>query len=276
MSKLYSSLNMGELQLGHRLVVLSPDDYAGTSTMGGLIISEPCAVSSDVGPRAPRRRLDTREDIEDWRRITGAVHGRGGIIVLRIVHSGSANSTLATTLDGAGIDAIIADYAACAHRGMLAGFDGVELDASSGNLPDQFLCDRVNAREDRWGGCIENRIHFLSEIVQALADVCGRTRVGVRVSPYRAFSGMGDSDPAALFTALLSVLSDQEIAYVHIVRPLFNVDVATTKRFRAAFPDVILLSGNYTLQSALTCIEFRWADAIGFDSAFPNLSLARR
>ncbi|WP_394835819.1 hypothetical protein LVJ94_02680 [Pendulispora rubella] len=255
MSKLFSSLNMGDLHLAHRVVVLSPSDYAAVSSLGGLIVSEPIA---------------TCEAIETWRQTTDNVHEQGGLIVSHLTHPAGADSSFATTVDARGIDAVIAEYAASAQRARLAGFDGIELDATSGSLPDQFLRDCRNKRPDRYGGSIDNRIHFLSEVIEALTEVWSSTRVGVRLSPY----GRCGDDPSELFTAVLGALSDQEIAYVHIVRPIPDLD--TARRFRAAFPDAILSSGDYTLESALVCIESRLPDAIGFNSVFPNLSLARR
>ncbi|WP_394846323.1 hypothetical protein LZC95_02520 [Pendulispora brunnea] len=259
MSKLFSTLNMGDLHLAHRVVVLSPQDYAAVSSVGGLIVSEP---------------ISTSETIETWRYTTDTVHDRGGLIVSQLVHPAGAEASFAATVDGPGIDAVIADYAISAQKARLAGFDGIELDATSGSLPDQFLHSGKNNRPDRYGGSIDNCIHFLSEVIEALTEVWSSTRVGVRLSPYGRFDGKFDGDPSELFTAVLSALSDQEIAYVHIVRPVPDLDIA--RRFRAAFPDAILSSGDYTLESALVCIESRLPDAIGFHSVFPNLSLARR
>ncbi|WP_394834313.1 hypothetical protein LVJ94_48220 [Pendulispora rubella] len=249
MSKLFSGLNMGDLQLAHRVVVLSPRDYAAVSSLGGLVVSEPVA---------------TGDAIETWRRTTDTVHERGGLIVLRLVHPGGANPSFTATVDGAGIDSAMADYAASANKALSAGFDGIELDATSGSLPEQFLREGVNHRTDRYGGSIDNRIHFLAEVIEALANVWGTTRIGVRLSPY----GSDINDPSELFTAVLSALSDQEIAYTHIVCPI--PDRIAARRFRAAFSDPILVSGNYTAETALACIESRMPDAIGFDSVLPE------
>jgi N-ethylmaleimide reductase len=62
-------------------------------------------------------------------------------------------------LDIAEIPGIIADYRKAAERAKAAGFDGVEVHAANGYLPDQFLQEGSNKRTDAYGGSIENRSH---------------------------------------------------------------------------------------------------------------------
>ncbi|KAG0326701.1 hypothetical protein BG004_002912 [Podila humilis] len=49
-----------------------------------------------------------------------------------------------------------------------AGFDGVQLHAAHGYLISQFINPRSNIRSDRYGGSLENRARFLTEIVQSI------------------------------------------------------------------------------------------------------------
>ncbi len=74
-------------------------------------------------------------------------------------------------------------YRKAAARAKAAGFDGVELHAANGYLPDQFLQDGSNKRTDAYGGSIENRSRFLLEVVEAITSVWGGDRVGVRIAP---------------------------------------------------------------------------------------------
>jgi N-ethylmaleimide reductase len=76
-------------------------------------------------------------------------------------------------LDIAEIPAIIGDYRQAAARAKAAGFDGVELHAANGYLPDQFLQDGSNRRTDAYGGSIANRSRFLLEVVEAMVSVWG-------------------------------------------------------------------------------------------------------
>jgi N-ethylmaleimide reductase len=70
-----------------------------------------------------------------------------------------------------------------AERAKAAGFDGVELHAANGYLPDQFLQDGSNKRTDVYGGSIENRSRFLLEVAEAMVSVWGGDRVAVRIGP---------------------------------------------------------------------------------------------
>jgi NADPH2 dehydrogenase len=64
-----------------------------------------------------------------------------------------------------------------------AGFDGVEVHAANGYLPEQFLMDTVNDRDDAYGGSIENRVRFILEVVDAIVDAVGATKTSIRLSP---------------------------------------------------------------------------------------------
>ena len=103
-------------------------------------------------------------------------------------------------LDIAEIPGIVEDYRKAAERAKAAGFDGVELHAANGYLPNQFLQDGSNKRSDAYGGSIENRSRFLLELVEALMSVWGGDRVAVRIGPSGTRNGKWDSNPQALFS----------------------------------------------------------------------------
>jgi len=165
--------------------------------------------------------LYTPEQLAGWRRVTDAVHAKGGCIVTQLWHVGrvshvslqphgqapvapSAITAQSRTfiLDeqtGAGhfaptseprallldeLPAIIETYARAAHDAVhVAGFDGVELHGANGYLIDQFLKDGSNHRTDAYGGSVENRIRFAVQAVRAAVDAVGGGRVGIRLSP---------------------------------------------------------------------------------------------
>jgi 2,4-dienoyl-CoA reductase (NADPH2) len=122
------------------------------------------------------------------RRITDAVHGADGKILLQVLHAGryayhpfsaSASSIKAPInpfrprrLSDRGVDATIDDFARCARLARDAGYDGVEIMGSEGYLLNQFLAPRTNKRTDAWGGTAEKRRRFPVEIVR-------RTRAAV-------------------------------------------------------------------------------------------------
>ena len=71
----------------------------------------------------------------------------------------------------------------------MAGFDGVELHATGGNLVDQFLQDITNKRTDEYGGSIENRAKFMLEIIDAVVKTVGAAKTAVKIGPWSEFSG---------------------------------------------------------------------------------------
>jgi len=81
------------------------------------------------------------------------------------------------------VEEIVAGYASAAGRMVKAGIDGVEIVASHGYLPAQFLNPRLNRREDRYGGSFDNRLHFLRETIAGIRSAVGEERVvGLRIS----------------------------------------------------------------------------------------------
>ena len=81
-------------------------------------------------------------------------------------------------------------FASAAENAVLrAGFDGVEIHAANGYLPDQFLQTNANARTDAYGGSVQNRARFVLEIASAVVKAVGAERVGIRLSPWSTFQG---------------------------------------------------------------------------------------
>ena len=128
-------------------------------------------------------------DVFNHRKVTRAVHEEGGKILMQILHSGrygyqpfvvSASSVKSPiskfkpkALTEAGIEATIKAYARCARLARAAGYDGIEVMGSEGYLLNQFLCARTNARQDRWGGSIENRMRLPLEIIKRIRQTVG-------------------------------------------------------------------------------------------------------
>jgi NADPH2 dehydrogenase len=81
-------------------------------------------------------------------------------------------------------------FATAARNAVLrAGFDGVEIHAANGYLPDQFLQTNTNERTDSYGGSVENRARFVLEITEAVVKAVGANKVGIRFSPWSTFQG---------------------------------------------------------------------------------------
>lgn len=81
-------------------------------------------------------------------------------------------------------------YATAASNAVhKAGFDGIEIHAGNGYLPDQFLQDVSNNRTDEYGGNIENRARFSLEIAEAVIKEVGANKTGIRLSPWGLYQG---------------------------------------------------------------------------------------
>lgn len=148
---------------------------------------------------------------------------------------------LAETLD---------DFAAGARFAKEAGFDGVEVHSANGYLLDQFLQDGVNRRDDDYGGSPENRMRFLSEVLGRVSDVYDPSRIGVRLSPLGQANDISDSDPEALFTGVVDMLSSRKLAYLHLVEEFTGADTTEAdremlKRLRARYDGVYFGNGGY-------------------------------
>lgn len=84
--------------------------------------------------------------------------------------SGSVNRALSVKE----IKRLICQFVEGAVRVKKAGCDGVELHASHGYLIQQFLSPNTNKRTDAYGGSLENRMRFLTEIIDGIRKNCGK------------------------------------------------------------------------------------------------------
>ncbi|GAA2671606.1 alkene reductase [Nonomuraea recticatena] len=292
MNELFEQVTLGKLDLPNRLVMapmtrsravggLVTDLTAGYYAQragAGLIITEGTQPSVIGQGYIDTPGLHTREQAEAWRRVTDAVHERGGRIFVQLMHSGRvghpclypdgalpvAPSAIASggqiythdgmldhptprpmTLDD--IASTVEDFVTAATYAMEAGFDGVELHAANGYLLHQFLCGSANARSDAYGGSVENRIRFAVEVAQAVSDAIGPERVGMRISPANGNNGINERDSADVYPALMRALAPYELAYVHVME--FG-SREITKLVRAAWPGTLILNPHATGQEA--------------------------
>lgn len=126
-------------------------------------------------------------------------------------------------LDEEGIEAVIQDYEQAIIRAIKAGFDGVEIHASNSYLPQQFLMPSWNQREDRWGGCLVNRLRFLSEIIERGKRVIENHAtqpfaLGVRLSLEDTMVIDKKERQQSFYDSLLIIqaLNDYPLDYLHV------------------------------------------------------------
>ena len=174
-----------------------------------------------------------------------------------------------------------------AANALKAGFDGVEIHGANGYLVEQFLQSHTNLRTDQYGGSIENRVRFLIEVTQAVIDVWGADRVGVRLSPYGIANDSGELDPMPLYSHAIKSLDPLGFAYLHFVEPRSsgagraevnhqNVPAAMVL-FRPIWSGKLITAGGFTGETADAAISAGHADAIAFGRIFiSNPDLPRR
>ncbi len=278
--------------------------YYAQRASAGLIITEATQISPQgVGyPLTPGIHND--EQVAGWRNITAAVHDKGGRIFNQLWHVGRishpslqidnvlpvAPSAIKPAgdaftysglqpfvepraLDTEEIAAIVSDYQAAALKALAAGFDGVEVHAANGYLIDQFLRDGSNQRSDEYGGSYENRTRFLLEVLDAVIEVWGSGRVGVRLSPLNPFNDMHDTNPEALFGYVVQQLNSRKLAYLHVVEGAIQADVDSDTAFdmailRRQFEGLYIANGGYTKQRANDALQTDRADLISFGALY--------
>jgi N-ethylmaleimide reductase len=277
----------------------------GPSSGAGLIITEGTAPSANgLGyARIPGAFNDAQ--IAGWQLVTTAVHERGTKIFLQLMHTGRVSSllnmpagaeivspgdvaapgTMFTDAKGPvphdaprpmteeDVAIAIREHVAAAENAIRAGFDGVEVHGANGYLVEQFLNANVNARTDRWGGTAENRNRFALELVKAVADAVGASKVGIRLSPYGAFNGTGSFDGVdEQYVALAAGLQTLGIAYVHLVdheaMGAPPVPAELKSRIRATFGGSLILSGGYDLDRAEADVSAGKGDLVAFGRPF--------
>ena len=204
--------------------------------------------------------IHSAEQILGWRKVTEAVHAEGGVIFAQLWHVGRVSHTslqpqgqapvapsairadsvkvFVETGPGAGVLAEPSDprelttaevrdlvrlYAQAARNALDAGFDGVELHCANGYLVNQFISAHTNRRSDEYGGSLDNRLRFLREITDAVAQVVGKERLGVRFAPLfastnedRVYLGLVEEDPHHTYIEAVKILEEAGIAYLSL------------------------------------------------------------
>ena len=231
MSVLFSKATLGSLSLQNHLVMCPltrsraignvPNDLMARvlrqRASAGLIITEGTSPSPNGLGYARIPGIYSDAQVAGWKKVTDAVHARGGKIFVQLMHTGrighplnlpagakvlapsavAAAGQMFTDAEGmkphpvpaamteAELKSTIAEYAKAATNAVAAGFDGIELHAANGYLLEQFIRPNSNQRTDAYGGAIENRARFVLEVVEASIAAIGKDKVGIRLSPYR-------------------------------------------------------------------------------------------
>ncbi|MGY9047482.1 hypothetical protein P775_07745 [Puniceibacterium antarcticum] len=280
-------------------------DYYAQRADAGLIITECTQISEGAHGiiRAPGIHDDAQ--IAAWRKITDAVHEKGGKIFNQIWHPGRtshpdimggkdpvAPSPIAaagefflptgrvpfTVPRELGIDelpGIVEDFVQAARNARAAGFDGVEIHAANGYLLQQFLEDVSNHRTDAYGGTIENRARLTLEVTDAVIAAWDADHVGVRLSPAGINYGSVSSDRPEIYDHVIRQLSDRNVAYLHVIRPnkasydAGPVQIEDVPGFtRARYAGPIIVNGGFDHDGADAELGKGDADLVAFGVPF--------
>ncbi|MCG7533936.1 alkene reductase [Pseudoalteromonas sp. OOF1S-7] len=220
-------------------------EYYARRADAGLIISEATLIRPDGQGYPNTPGLFNPAQIAGWRKVTDAVHAKGGKIFAQLWHTGrvahpyffEGDKVLAPSaerVDGTvprmrdlsyitptpasveEITQLVADYAQAASNAIDAGFDGIEIHAANGYLVDQFLHYDSNRRTDEYGATAKNMSRFALQIIDAISERIGAERTAVRLSPGAYFNIQADQRDRAVFDYLLAQLEQRTLAFVHI------------------------------------------------------------
>ena len=263
MNKLFSPFKANTLTLTNHIAMAPmtrsraigniPNDimatYYALRAEAGLIITEGTSPSKNgLGyPNIPG--IYAKEQIAGWKKVTDAVHAKGGKIFLQIMHTGRISHVLNVPEGGEVVapSAIAAagemftiegpkphptpkamdvedikqaqeEFVQAAKNAIEAGFDGVEIHAANGYLPNQFINTKSNRRTDDYGGSIENRCRFVLELTQKVIDAIGSEKTGIRLSPFGVFNDLDIyEDIPATYQYLVNALNAMQLAYLHLL-----------------------------------------------------------
>lgn len=264
MDTLFESVQIGRYNLQNRLVMapmtrsraqfdgtpgeLAAEYYAQRASIG-LIVAEGTQPSDDGQGYLTTPGIYTDAHVAGWKKITTAVHDKGGRIFIQLMHAGrmshpdntphhrqgvapSAIAPGAQSFTPTGLQEIpepralsteevpqtVADFRLAARRAIEAGADGVEIHGANAYLIQQFFAPSANTRTDEYGGAMENRARFAIEIAKAIAEEIGADRTAIRLSPGTTMWGIDEgTEGPDLYRYLVSKLDKLGLAYLHIM-----------------------------------------------------------
>jgi N-ethylmaleimide reductase len=315
---LFQPYTLGRLTLSNRVVLAPltrnragtgfvPSKFAATyysqRASAGLLISEASQISQQGQGYQDTPGIYSPAQIDGWRKVTDAVHAKGGRIFLQLWHVGrvshvdlqengaapvapsairaetqtfvnnrfvTVSAPRALELDE--LPGIVRDFRKAAANAIAAGFDGVEIHGANGYLLDQFVKDGSNVRTDAYGGSIENRARLLLEVAAAVVSEIGAERTGIRISPVSPANGVSSSDPQAQFDYIVDQLNTLGLVYLHVVegatggpRDITPFDFDSLRR---RFKNTYIANNGYDRDLATTRLTEDKADLFAFGRPF--------
>ena len=185
---------------------LSDDEYRWLTmrAQGGFGLTMTCAAHIQaVGQGFPGQLgIFSDDHLEGLTKLATGIKREDSLAVVQLHHAGMRSpadligqapvcpsnheETGAVGLSSEGVQQLIEDFICGAERAEKAGFDGVEIHGAHGYILAQFLSGTINQRQDEFGGCIENRMRPITEIIDGIRTRCRPDfLLGLRLSPER-------------------------------------------------------------------------------------------
>ncbi len=205
-TKLFDKIAVGNTEVKNRMVVppmvcfgysdetgrvteanLSHYEALAAGGAGLIIVEATCIVPSG---RLSLNQLGLWEDeqIEGMKKIAEVCHKNDAKVMVQIHHAGRSRSKSLNevpfdlnTLTLGEIKEIQEAYVTACKRAEVAGFDGIEFHGAHGYLMSQWASPEANQREDQYGGSLENRLRFASEVIQQVKKECNFNILGYRM-----------------------------------------------------------------------------------------------
>lgn len=239
MSKLFSCFKIKDLELKNRIVMApmcmkSADDdgfardwhyihYSSRAIGGvGLIILEATGVLPEGRITDQDLGIWSDTQIESLKKVVDECHKFGAKVGIQLGHAGRKSECLSnqifapsaiafdnsyrkpTEMSKKDIERTINAFKAAAKRALSAGFDIIELHGAHGYLINQFLSPLTNKRNDEYGGSVENRVRFLSEVLETVKTIWPNTKpIILRVSAEEYSDGGNTANKTAELINLL-------------------------------------------------------------------------
>nr|WP_320014285.1 alkene reductase [uncultured Desulfobacter sp.] len=319
---LLTKYNMNDLTLENRVVMApmtrsraeKPDniatdlmaEYYAQRASAGLIISEGSQISKRAVGYINTPGIYSDEQVDGWKKVTTAVHEKGGRIFLQLWHvgrmshpdfhngelplsasalnpndksytpEGFKNTVAPKEMTIEEIKETIADYGKAAKNAMAANFDGIEIHASNGYLLHQFFSRTSNIRTDEYGGSKENRAKILFEVIEEVKKHIPENRIGVRLNPslHGIFGMTLDEETIPTFDYIVNKLNKYELAYLHLSEPFTDVtnvpgaEPHIAKHYRPMYKGTLMINTAFDREKGNQVLNDKLADLVAYGKPY--------
>lgn len=207
-SKLFTPYQLGPITLRNRIVRSAAfenmcrgnrptqqlQDYHVSVARGGVGMTTVAYCAVDLSGVSFDGQLYVHDEIlPDLRKLTDAIHAQGAKASIQMGHCGNMthfytchcmpvsasngfnlySPTIHRRLKVSEIKALVKKFGESVDFARKAGFDCVEIHAGHAYLISQFISPRTNHRRDEYGGCFENRVRFMNEVLEEVMAHAG-------------------------------------------------------------------------------------------------------